>query len=71
MLRLPAAWLNWAAVKLRKGFPRRNSLASSTSMGYYGTDLLDYIDQEFRNPRPERAEAWQPHATVSFWRDYL
>ncbi|WP_182877809.1 hypothetical protein [Microbispora sp. H10670] len=38
---------------------------------YYGTDLLDYIDQEFRDPRPERAETWQPHASVSFWRDYL
>ncbi|MEU6432461.1 hypothetical protein ABZ860_41705 [Microbispora sp. NPDC046973] len=42
-----------------------------TDIIYYGTDLLDYIDQEFRNPRPEHVETWQPHATVSFWQDYL
>lgn len=38
---------------------------------YYGTDLADYINQEFQEPRPERDEEWQPHATVPFWRDYL
>ncbi|MGW4406633.1 hypothetical protein ACWEJ6_21570 [Nonomuraea sp. NPDC004702] len=38
---------------------------------YYGTDLADYINQEFQEPRPGRGEEWQPHATVPFWRDYL
>ncbi|MBE1605609.1 hypothetical protein [Actinopolymorpha pittospori] len=38
---------------------------------YYGTDLLDYISYEFREPRPEPPEDWAPHATVSFWREYL
>lgn len=38
---------------------------------YYGTDLPDYIDQEFTEPRPERHEGWRPQATVPFWRDYL
>ncbi|MGP4096635.1 hypothetical protein [Nonomuraea sp. KM90] len=38
---------------------------------YYGTDLADYITQEFQEPRPERDGEWQPHATVPFWRDYL
>ncbi|MFF0245931.1 hypothetical protein ACWEU6_37395 [Streptosporangium sandarakinum] len=37
---------------------------------YYGTDLLDYINQEFEDPRPE-PEEWNPQATVPFWRDYL
>lgn len=38
---------------------------------YYGTDLLDYISQEFEEPRPEHPEGWAPRATVPFWRDYL
>ncbi|MGK5440778.1 hypothetical protein ACSNN7_02955 [Micromonospora sp. URMC 105] len=38
---------------------------------YYGTDLLDYIGQEFEEPRPERTDDWNPQATVPFWRDYL
>ena len=38
---------------------------------YYGTDLLDYINQEFEEPRPERPEDWAPQATVPFWRNYL
>jgi len=38
---------------------------------YYGTDLVDYIDQEFREPRPELTDEWRPRATVPFWRDYL
>ncbi|MGQ5259592.1 hypothetical protein ACTWLT_02425 [Micromonospora sp. ZYX-F-536] len=38
---------------------------------YYGTDLLDYIGQEFQEPRPDRADDWNPQATVPFWRDYL
>jgi hypothetical protein len=38
---------------------------------YYGADLLDYINQEFEEPRPDRPDGWAPHATVPFWRDYL
>ncbi|WP_207400784.1 hypothetical protein [Actinomadura roseirufa] len=38
---------------------------------YYGVDLLDYITQEFKEPRPERPDDWAPQATVPFWRDYL
>ncbi|WP_067470783.1 hypothetical protein [Nocardia amamiensis] len=38
---------------------------------YYGADLLDYINQEFEEPRPEHPEDWSPQATVPFWRDYL
>ncbi len=40
---------------------------------YYGTDLLDYIRQEFEfeTPRLEQAVDWTPQATVPFWRDYL
>lgn len=38
---------------------------------YYGTDLLDYIGQEFEEPRPEGTDDWNPQATVPFWRDYL
>ncbi|WP_019634435.1 hypothetical protein [Actinomadura atramentaria] len=36
----------------------------------YGADLLDYIDQEFEEPRPEYPDSWPPEATVPFWRDY-
>ncbi|WP_216651530.1 hypothetical protein [Actinomadura litoris] len=38
---------------------------------YYGADLLDYIDQEFEEPRPAHPRDWAPQATVPFWRDYL
>ncbi|MFF7250449.1 hypothetical protein ACFZBU_42030 [Embleya sp. NPDC008237] len=38
---------------------------------YYGTDLVDYVSQEFEEPRPERSGDWSPRATVPFWRDYL
>ncbi|MFE0151087.1 hypothetical protein ACFWY5_28360 [Nonomuraea sp. NPDC059007] len=38
---------------------------------YYGADLLDYINQEFEEPRPEHPDDWAPQATVPFWRDYL
>jgi hypothetical protein len=38
---------------------------------YYGADLLDYINQEFEDPRAEHPEDWAPQATVPFWRDYL
>jgi hypothetical protein len=38
---------------------------------YYGADLLDYITQEFEEPRPEHPESWAPQATVPFWRDFV
>jgi hypothetical protein len=38
---------------------------------YYGVDLLDYIDQDFRGPSPEHGPDWDPRATVPFWRGYL
>ncbi|MGW0589813.1 hypothetical protein [Streptosporangium sp. NPDC002607] len=38
---------------------------------YYGVDLLDYINQEFEEPRPEHPESRALQATVPFWRDYL
>ncbi|NYJ33968.1 hypothetical protein [Nocardiopsis aegyptia] len=38
---------------------------------YYGADLLDYIGQEFEEPRPEHPGDRAPQATVPFWRDYL
>ncbi|NUW46324.1 hypothetical protein [Nonomuraea rhodomycinica] len=38
---------------------------------HYGSDLADYINQEFQEPRPERIRELQPQATVLFWRDYL
>lgn len=41
-----------------------------TDMICYGADLLDYIDQEFREPRPDPAGR-PPEATVPFWRGYL
>ncbi|MEV0131092.1 hypothetical protein AB0H83_21835 [Dactylosporangium sp. NPDC050688] len=39
----------------------------------YGTDLLDYVYQEFgAGPGIDRTDpAWQPTATVPFWRDFL
>ncbi|MEV6230076.1 hypothetical protein AB0L88_19680 [Saccharopolyspora shandongensis] len=37
----------------------------------YGADLIDYVDQEFKEPRPEHPDGWSPQVTVSFWRDYL
>ena len=40
-------------------------------ISYYGSDLIDYISQEFEEPRPERPEGWAPQATVPFWRGYL
>ncbi|MCG5220619.1 hypothetical protein [Streptosporangium sp. KLBMP 9127] len=27
---------------------------------YYGSDLIDYISQEFEEPRPEHPEGWNP-----------
>ncbi|MFE2527237.1 hypothetical protein ACFXEL_23645 [Streptomyces sp. NPDC059382] len=43
-----------------------------TDIIYYGTDLVDYIHQEFGGPGMDRQdEAWDPKATVSFWRDLV
>ena len=44
-----------------------------TDIIYYGTDLLDYLYQEFRvGPGIEREDPrWQPRATVPFWRDFI
>ncbi|WP_073483943.1 SMI1/KNR4 family protein [Streptoalloteichus hindustanus] len=38
---------------------------------YCGVDLLDYVNQEFAEPRPDRPAGWPPHLTVPFWSDYL
>jgi len=40
---------------------------------YYGTDLADYIEQEFELPeRLHRSDPrWDPQATVPFWREFL
>ncbi len=37
----------------------------------YGADFVDYVNQEFEEPRPEHPDDWSPRATVLFWRDYL
>jgi hypothetical protein len=37
----------------------------------YGADLLDYISQEFEEPRPEPHGNCAAQATVPFWRDYV
>jgi hypothetical protein len=43
-----------------------------TDIIYYGVDLSDYIHQEFGGPGLARTDpAWQPVATVPFWRDFL
>jgi hypothetical protein len=43
-----------------------------TDIIYYGTDLLDYVRQEFGGPRTDRTDKnWNPQATVPFWRDFL
>ena len=43
-----------------------------TDIIYYGTDLVDYIHQEFGGPGIDRNDPrWQPRATVEFWRDFL
>jgi hypothetical protein len=41
-----------------------------TDIIYYGADLIDYVNQEFEEPRPEHPDGWSPQATVSFWCDY-
>ena len=40
-----------------------------TDVIYYGTDLLDYVTQEFANP-PARRDAGEP-ARVPFWSDLV
>lgn len=45
----------WAPVLLMRGW----------DIIYYGTDLADYINQEFQEPRPERDEDWQPRMPIS------
>jgi hypothetical protein len=44
-----------------------------TDIIYYGTNLLDYLYQEFRvGPGIERNDPrWQPRATVPFWLDFI
>ncbi|WP_030299379.1 SMI1/KNR4 family protein [Streptomyces katrae] len=43
-----------------------------TDIIYYGTDLVDYVHQEFGGPGLDRQdEAWDPKATVAFWRDLV
>jgi hypothetical protein len=43
-----------------------------TDLIYYGVDLLDWVSQEFGGPGLNRADqAWNPQATVRFWRDLL
>jgi hypothetical protein len=43
-----------------------------TDIIYYGTDLVDYIHQEFGGPGMDRTDQrWNPNATVAFWRDFL
>ncbi|XVS62907.1 hypothetical protein ACQPYE_32300 [Actinosynnema sp. CA-299493] len=44
---------------------------SGTDIICYGADLVDYVNQEFEEPRPEYPDDWSPEATVPFWRDYL
>lgn len=44
-----------------------------TDIIYYGTDLVDYLFQEFNiGPGIERGDPrWQPRATVAFWQDFI
>lgn len=43
-----------------------------TDIIYYGTDLVDYLHQEFGGPGMNRMdERWNPQATVSFWSDFV
>ncbi|GAA2724689.1 hypothetical protein GCM10010439_22950 [Actinocorallia aurantiaca] len=51
--------------------PRGATACGGTDVVFYGTDLLEYVNQEFEEPRPERPDDWAPQATVPFWRDYL
>jgi hypothetical protein len=43
-----------------------------TDIIYYGLDLADWVSQEFGGPGLDRGDAaWDPRATVPFWRDFL
>jgi hypothetical protein len=42
-----------------------------TDIIYYGTDLVDYVHQEFDAGRNRVDAQWQPRATVTFWRDLV
>ncbi len=44
-----------------------------TDVIYYGTDLVDYIHQEFAasGGTPRNDPRWRPRATVAFWRDLI
>ncbi|MFD4583183.1 hypothetical protein [Streptomyces sp. NPDC058434] len=42
-----------------------------TDIIYYGTDLADYIHQEFEDGRGNVGESWSPRATAPFWRDLV
>ena len=42
-----------------------------TDIIYYGTDLIDYVHQEFGGPGMDRTDArWDPQGTVPFWLDF-
>lgn len=42
-----------------------------TDIIVYGADLIEYVDQEFMEPRPEHPDDWAPQVTVPFWRDLV
>jgi hypothetical protein len=43
-----------------------------TDIIYYGLDLADYIDHEFGSVDPgPGADAWNPQATIEFWREFV
>jgi hypothetical protein len=37
----------------------------------YGVDLVDYVDREFAQPRPDQSADRPSQAIVPFWRDFL
>jgi hypothetical protein len=42
-----------------------------TDIIYYGTDLADYIQQEFGRAGYDIDPHWAPPTAVPFWRDFL
>jgi hypothetical protein len=43
-----------------------------TDIIYYGTDLLDYVHQEFGGPGTDRTDPrWEPLGSVPFWLDFF
>jgi len=42
-----------------------------TDIIYYGLDIVDYIDREFGTRERSQDAAWDPRATVDFWRDLV